>query len=340
MPLYEPIVPARYAAVLVDTVRALDEASIQPTLASAGLCEDFFQNPSAVLGISQFDRLICAAVEQLGREDLGFEYGLRLGIDHHSVLGQAMRRCLTGHELLSMMGRYWRLTTTSFFIQYRRKSTAGEVIFRPIAPMTPLTLHVMEEMFAVSFHTDYMAMTGNRPGLVVHLSQPRPAHFARYRDLLPTQFRFSSDALPQARCVLTPKLLDAELTHPVTTSKTLPGAASLADDTPARTRQCAALVQLILEEAEGVQPDVHAVAEWLNLSSRTLIRYLSAEGQSLRTMGSTIRHKRACHMLRQSSQPIGQIAQRLGYSSVIAFSNAFKRQAGVSPRTFRTGALP
>jgi AraC-like DNA-binding protein len=52
-------------------------------------------------------------------------------------------------------------------------------------------------------------------------------------------------------------------------------------------------------------------------------------------MGVSVRHQRACQMLAETRQPIGQIAQRLGYGSVMAFSHAFKQQAAVSPRAWR-----
>ncbi len=299
------------------------------------------RDPDGVLDMAQFDRLMLACVERLGRDDLGFEYGLRLGIENHAALGMALRRCRTGDAILSMMNRYWHLTTTCFAVRYvrNRRTGQGEVMFRPVAPMSTQTLHIMAEMFAVSFQRDLMAMTGRRAGLSIYLSQAHPPHLARYRALHPTQFKFDVAGLPQVRCVLRPALLDCELQHPAGGGGA--GQAPVLDAaSPAPTRQCAAYVMLMLNEAEGVQPDAHAIAQWLNLTPRTLIRYLAAEGCSLRELGASIRHRRACHMLTQSHQAIGQIAQRLGYGSVIAFSAAFKRRAGVGPRAYRIAAGP
>lgn len=335
MPLYEPILPARYAAVLMDAVNGMDPARVRAVLRAAGLSARLLRQPEAVVGIGQFDRLMQAAAAVLGRDDIGFEYGMRLGIDHHAALGMALRRCRTGDELLRMMNRYWRLTTTCFSLQYRRGTGAGEVLFRPVAPMAQSTLHQMEEMFAVSFHRDLMAMTGNRQGLAIRLSMPRPPHHARYRALQPTVFQFGAENLPQVRCIMSPALLDSALQHPAPARADAATALALPDDAAPRIRLCADYVKLVLGAAEGVQPGAAHIADWLNVSPRTLVRHLAAEGYAFRELGVEIRHRRACQMLTQSSQPVGQIAQRLGYGSVIAFSTAFKRSAGLSPRAYR-----
>lgn len=339
MPLYEPTIPTRYAAVLLDTVRALAPMHVRRVLADAGLTARRLRSPDGVLDMAQFDTLVLACAARLERGDLGFEYGLRLGIEHHAALGLALRHCATGDALLRMMTRYWRLTSTSFSVRYRREGGgAGEVLFRPVAPMSAVTLHVMEEMFAVSFHRDMMAMTGHRAGLAIQLSLPRPGHVARFRSLQPTRFEFGVELLPQVRCVLPPALLDCALQHPAP-AKGAPGQL-LEGESGVTTRRCADYVKLILSEAEGVQPDANQIAQWLNLTPRTLIRHLAAEGHSLRALGASIRHRRACHMLSQSLLPVGQIAQRLGYCSVVSFSAAFKRCAGMGPRAYRRVAAP
>ena len=61
----------------------------------------------------------------------------------------------------------------------------------------------------------------------------------------------------------------------------------------------------------------------------------AAEGCSLRELGNQIRHQRACAMLGELRQSISTIAYRLGYSDVANFSHAFRRAAGLSPRTYR-----
>jgi AraC-like DNA-binding protein len=47
----------------------------------------------------------------------------------------------------------------------------------------------------------------------------------------------------------------------------------------------------------------------------------------------------AARTLRENAASVGQLAESLGYSSESAFSNAFKRVTGRSPRTLRKATL-
>ncbi|MCY2932147.1 MAG: helix-turn-helix transcriptional regulator [Planctomycetota bacterium] len=52
------------------------------------------------------------------------------------------------------------------------------------------------------------------------------------------------------------------------------------------------------------------------------------------------RLQRACRLLRQTPDGLKQIARQVGYRSESSFSNAFKRQLGLSPGAYRGGAQP
>jgi AraC-like DNA-binding protein len=46
----------------------------------------------------------------------------------------------------------------------------------------------------------------------------------------------------------------------------------------------------------------------------------------------------ACYLLRSTAEPVGRIAARVGYASEAAFSRAFSRVYGSSPRAWRNAA--
>ena len=48
-----------------------------------------------------------------------------------------------------------------------------------------------------------------------------------------------------------------------------------------------------------------------------------------------MRYERACRLLNESRTPVSQIAYRLGYQGVSAFTDAFRRSSGTSPRGYR-----
>jgi AraC-like DNA-binding protein len=80
---------------------------------------------------------------------------------------------------------------------------------------------------------------------------------------------------------------------------------------------------------------VGEVAGRLGLSQRTLARRLAAEGLTFGGVLDRLRSDLALRHVRDSNLSISQIAWLLGYQEVSAFTHAFKRWTGVTPREMR-----
>lgn len=82
---------------------------------------------------------------------------------------------------------------------------------------------------------------------------------------------------------------------------------------------------------------VAAMAEKLCISAAHLHRLtLRHHGLSPMAMVSRLRMRRAEAMLGRAEYTLAQIASAVGYETPFAFSRAFKRETGQSPRTYRT----
>lgn len=348
MPLYDPSYPARYAAPLLELLHAAGGDMAQRVLAAAELDEAAFHDAEYRLGIASFDALVCAASQCLKRDDLGFEMGQRVRLDHHLSLSIALRRCQSLDELLRLLSRFSRLITTAFSLHYRRSASHGELVCRPAAPMSSTTLHYLQEQYAVAVHHECRALFGKRLlPMDVYLSLEAPAHLARYARLVPSRFHFGALPMPEVQFCIPLAMLDQKPDWPEVVPLPLGAQAQFSEaDTSTSALQekqsniqqaddWGNWVELILREAEGCQPSREELAALLNISPSTLTRYLHAEGRSLRSMGKQIRHQRACQLLAETDQAISQIAYRLGYSDLANFSHAFQSEAGISPRTYR-----
>jgi AraC-like DNA-binding protein len=81
------------------------------------------------------------------------------------------------------------------------------------------------------------------------------------------------------------------------------------------------------------------IARELGVSQRTLARRLSEEGVSFTALLDELRLDLANRYLAEDIAPVSQIAWLLGYQQVSAFSKAYRRWTGHSPRAARTSAV-
>ena len=95
-------------------------------------------------------------------------------------------------------------------------------------------------------------------------------------------------------------------------------------------------VRLAIFERIGRAPlDQDSIARVLGLSERSLRRHLESNGTSFQELTEECR-RIFCHaLLVRSAVPLSEIAFRLGYSDQTAFSRAFSRWYGASPRALR-----
>jgi AraC-like DNA-binding protein len=76
-------------------------------------------------------------------------------------------------------------------------------------------------------------------------------------------------------------------------------------------------------------------ARHLGVSRATLARRLAREGTSFQALKDDVRRDHAIALLAGTSLPLGEIAERLGYSAQSAFQRAFRDWTGVSPGRMR-----
>lgn len=82
-------------------------------------------------------------------------------------------------------------------------------------------------------------------------------------------------------------------------------------------------------------PDREAMCERLNKNPHTLKAELAGIGTSFSDIVDSYQKNLACRLLRQHDEPIEQIAYLTGFSELSAFSRAFKRWMGKTPKQYR-----
>ncbi|MET3449629.1 AraC family transcriptional regulator ligand-binding domain-containing protein [Ralstonia sp. 1138] len=334
-----PLLPARYFLLLGDYLKSAG-TSLGEVLHAIDMDPDQLKDTDFSLTAQQLDRLLVETQRLTGRSDLGFEWGCRLKLNSHDILGYAMLSCPTLDHVLRLSSRYYRLLTPMFSMSYQRKGNHAEIVFRPALPMPKETLNLIQEAIAVSTHLQCKSLLQNPSSVYdIYMSMEAPPHATRYRELVPARVHFGAFALPEIRLVADTWSLDAPL--------------PMADAHVVRMAEarCRALLQkyneqeswtewavMMLSEAEDDQPTLKELAGLLGISSRTLDRYLKKENSSFRNLAVEVRDERARKLLADGRLPISQIAYRLGFTDVANFSRAFRRANGVSPSSFRGAA--
>ena len=81
---------------------------------------------------------------------------------------------------------------------------------------------------------------------------------------------------------------------------------------------------------------VGQVAHILNMSERTLQRYLALDDTSFTLLVDSLKKEHAQKLLTQNNMSIEKVALMLGYAETSHFTRAFKRWMGVTPKYFQT----
>ncbi|MBA5639869.1 AraC family transcriptional regulator ligand-binding domain-containing protein [Duganella sp. LX20W] len=335
MPLFDPYIPVRYVRALTGLIESVAPGDLAAILKGAALCAADMDESSQHLTIQQVDRLIQVAMQVLEREDIGFEWGMLLGLDSHGALSPMFRNARTLGELLHVAAFYHHLVTPVFRARMQRGELQSEYIVHPAAGMSAGTLYQLMETQAVSLFLGISSVLGYVSDVKIHVSMRRPAHIARYHALSRESFHFHVGGVPKVRVVVPTSLLDRPLRQSRMAAPVDRTGLVAAVQQVRPTREIGGWIKLLLSEVEGAQLTRADFAAMLNVCPRTVTRMLASEGINLRQLANDIRYRRAAHLLDTTAQPVEAIAARLGYGSSSAFIGAFQKVAGVTPGEFR-----
>jgi AraC-like DNA-binding protein len=170
----------------------------------------------------------------------------------------------------------------------------------------------------------------------IHVTHAEPSYGAEYERIfrMPVVFGSHENAVRLDESVL------ASLRPPTTSQymqELLRNQADAMLEELDRARSTRARVEsLLMPLLEQGDVSIEAVGSRLGLSRQTLFRRLRQEGVTFAQVVDELRHRLAVHYLTASNASVRQTAHLIGYSDASAFSRAFKRWTGRSPRAVAT----
>ncbi|MBW2264204.1 MAG: AraC family transcriptional regulator [Deltaproteobacteria bacterium] len=302
--------------------------------AVAGLAPGAVLSPERSVGIASSMSLWEHLMRHLRDEAIPIRVAEQCTLNDYHVLGFAVMSSQTVREAVQRAVRYSGIFTTSGEWRLDEHGDLATVTWTRDMPLT-LGHRVANENTLAEFVHGYRQIT-NDPIVPHHvgLTHPAPSVTRAHEEFFGTRVQFgaAANSLSLERGRLDAPLaggnpslasfFDRYVSEVLRTSEEARG-------TVARVRSA------IREELASGRPTSGMVAGRLAIGERSLRRRLQAEGTSFRDLVMEVSHEQAERLLRDTSMSLSQIAFLLGYSDATAFSRAYRRKTGISPREFR-----
>lgn len=332
----ETEVPARYYARAGEVLLRMG-VDVPRILKAARMTPERIGHPDATMRLDQVEALVAEAFALTGRTDLAIDVGRALKLSSHSLVGYGMLSSPNADYALRLASRFFKLIMPTFRMRYRATPGHAEIVFQPALSMSRLCFQFHLEALAVATHWELRELLeGRMPEYDVYFSIAEPPHLARYAEMTEARCHFGWETAPGLRLQFATDFS----VHPLAMSD--PTSLKMAElRCNAMVRKAVAggkvsdWVGMMLRESGDGMPTLVELAHTLNLSPRTLDRYLDREGASYRELARQVRHEKACALIEAGELNVTQIAYELGYTDAANFTRAFRREAGMSPSAYR-----
>lgn len=307
-----------------------------------GEIESFFDEPvdsseldRFVLPTDSYHRLFEWAAERLGDPLLGLHVAATLTASSFGLLGYLLENSATLGDWLENFATYHRVFAQDAAVSCKIGREVAVLDYQPIRstgiePAQDILLSLGAMVHAIRLFTK----TGWSPSacqLTIHPGFPPEDA----RPFLCDDLRFGADAnrimFPAAD--LSIPIPDAD---PVLFSILRGQADRILKTIGGESELINRLRLLITANISDGQFGVDDASGALNMSVRKLHRELSSRRTSYRKVRDDVVHEMACAALSDTDLQITEIAHKLGYSETSAFTRAFQRVAGQTPRAYRT----
>ncbi|WP_339488625.1 AraC family transcriptional regulator [Pseudomonas sp. EL_65y_Pfl2_R95] len=298
-------------------------------LREAGLPRDVLEDPDALISFHRFALLLELASKASNNPLFGLEFGLHQGVGIFGSLLYLIRNADTVGDALRDLGHYFHVHDNYGDVVVQQVDGHAWLHYATEAETIPGSRHVSELVVGVG-HQLMRTLLGQRWQPVAVMFQHAPVtNPARYRRLLGLIPRFNSafDALMFNARLLQVPLSNADPALHRLMQKHL-GQGRQAHDSQLPNH----IQRLLRTFLPNGRVTVEYIADFMRLSPRSLQRHLAEQGTSFQALLDDTRQSMTLRYLEESEMSLMQLTEVLGYANQSAFSRAFQRWFGISPR--------
>lgn len=342
----EPTIAAGYpkALLMFAVARGADRAALldRCQIASADLAD-----PDARIDLSRYMALIAAVAEATRDPAVALHFGEGVRMQDISLVGLVCEVAETPAEVRHQLNRYAPLLIDegngkpSLLIDTTRDERGAwiELVSRSWGSHPPMIEAELTRLVCNTRATFVAApnFQSIRFPLAAEFAYPEPTYAAEYERVFKAPIRFGAK---RNALLIDPRF--ALLRQPPA-DRYVFGTLSRRADELLKNLDSALTTRAKVERA--LMPILHtgnanmdATAAKLGLGRRTLLRRLKDEGTTFACVLDELRRTLALSYLAERKCSVNETAYLVGFSDPAAFSRAFKRWTGVSPRTARDRA--
>lgn len=307
-----------------DEARLLEHSGIDPRL---------LEDPDARIASGPYKALMRAGQVLSGDPALALHWADEVNLASMSVVGLLGQASTTLMDSFNQVRRYGRLVTDMGLDRFGVEIVDGEmwsVDYRPdpneFPELTETTFGFMVCGSRVAAPSTWLKE--------VNVTHPPPSYAAEYEQVFgaPVAFNARWNALRIDRSFLTtPVNLQPRYVFGVLSKH----ADTLLSDLDAVRTLRAEVERALMPILHTGEASADVLAAGMGLSRQTLYRRLKSEGVTFEEVLDGLRRRLAEAYLGNDRVSVNEIALLVGYSEPAAFSRAFKRWTGLSPRKAR-----
>jgi AraC-like DNA-binding protein len=337
----EGLAPATLPAIFVTAVieRAVERgANRAALLAASGSSAESLREPDAPVPVTEVFAAWEAVMRALRDPTFPVAFARSFSLEDYPVLGFAVMTAPTGREAIARVVRFGELVTTSGVWEVEERGDTLRFSWVRKGART-LGLRVTNESaVAELLQTTRQLMGTDIRAFGASFRHPAPedvrAHDAHFG--VPVRWGADEDGIVVAREVLD---LVPRLANPALSAYFEERARSLLAQARSDETLVERVSRVVTEDLAASEPSLTRAAKRLGTSERTLRRALASDGVSFRTLVDDVRKARAEVLLADGRTSLAEVALVLGFSELSAFSRAFKRWTGRTPRDAQRAAM-
>lgn len=326
-----------YARILFRHLR-LSEASCAAYFDGTNVSYEELMTLDGTISLTDMTQIFRNALAISGREDLGLAVGVQLQLSTHGPLGVA---AFSGPDLrtaLKLFAKYSQTRAGFFDVTISDHPTGIKTSFSENFDLDDVRLFVFETALLGLFSAINFFLGADQFKGQFNFSYPKPSYWMKYQKQFGGNVKFNQAA---TEIIVSHDILSmpSPVTDPIMHQEALAlceqqlqemksGETEILDTSTQET------VSNLMFENPGKIWTLGEVAASLNISSRTLIRKLAAEGVRFQSVRDEWCKKQAANYFADGSLSVESVGYLMGFNDVSSFRRSFKRWFGETPSQY------